>query len=578
MKGIQALAFVRWKQSRFREALPLFHEMEQHLGKSAALCENIAHTYNSLGDFEKAEDYLRQALKFIEQEAGMNKGNRGGVLLGLGIVRDRLGKQKEALPVCLKAYEFYKERANGAPASLQAKAGISCAKIYAKLGDQKKAESYIREAVEMYEITCGETSPLTASAYHELGKVLWAQRRREDAQKWEYVNEGGANMVLRYVGSEPCFRGHVLRLRKGESTNNQDGYMACGSVVEISADMAARIQVDETLRSARPDDRLGSRGLDAGGAVLAALCPDLTFCPSGGTFEIKPKLGVADCGVRECGVEAVPRFTLLQCIDFPKKKSSLSKYNPIEFFSAILCNDKKRLQREIVHLTQASADPRQNNFRCLSGDMTAVTDAALDDLCEVLLRARPLLSKLRALDLLAAGLEVEDLVAEVYEAAGAPAHLAAADFQEALTEVGGLLTRLEGTKADSEGMRLVHEAYKDLRPELILALFLLGRTFHDASIIVNVRRCQTEESHVGLGYFQADEAEELWGRVSVIDTDIKPAHRIPDYARTLRKYCQHERVQPFLSCLRAGGTLQEGLDSVRTFGERVCPDGGTPKV
>ncbi|CAJ1342065.1 unnamed protein product [Effrenium voratum] len=183
MKGIQALAFVRWKQSRFREALPLFHEMEQHLGKSAALCENIAHTYNSLGDFEKAEDYLRQALKFIEQEAGMNKGNRGGVLLGLGIVRDRLGKQKEALPVCLKAYEFYKERANGAPASLQAKAGISCAKIYAKLGDQKKAESYIREAVEMYEITCGETSPLTASAYHELGKVLWAQRRREDAQK-----------------------------------------------------------------------------------------------------------------------------------------------------------------------------------------------------------------------------------------------------------------------------------------------------------------------------------------------------------------------------------------------------------
>ena len=38
----------------------------------------LRHTYNSLGDYEKAEDYLRQALKFIEQEAGMNKGNRGG--------------------------------------------------------------------------------------------------------------------------------------------------------------------------------------------------------------------------------------------------------------------------------------------------------------------------------------------------------------------------------------------------------------------------------------------------------------------------------------------------------------------
>merc|ERR1719401_321360 len=53
LKAVQALAFVRWKQSKFREALPLFHEMEGILGKGAALCENIAHTYNSLGDSRK---------------------------------------------------------------------------------------------------------------------------------------------------------------------------------------------------------------------------------------------------------------------------------------------------------------------------------------------------------------------------------------------------------------------------------------------------------------------------------------------------------------------------------------------
>lgn len=182
LKAIQALAFVRWKQSKFREALPLLLEMEEILGKGAALCENIAHTYNSLGDYEKAEDYFRQSLKFIEQENGTNKGNRGGVLLGLGLVRDRLGRHAEALPVCVKAYEFYKDRANGAPASLQAKAGISCAKINAKLGNLPKAEAYIKEAVQMYEVTCGENSPLTASAYHELGKCYWAQRKRNEAQ------------------------------------------------------------------------------------------------------------------------------------------------------------------------------------------------------------------------------------------------------------------------------------------------------------------------------------------------------------------------------------------------------------
>lgn len=183
LKAIQALAFVRWKQSKFKEALPLLLEMEEILGKGAALCENIAHTYNSLGNYEKAEDYFRQALKFIEQESGPNRGNRGGVLLGLGLVRDRLGKHAEAFTVCQKAYEFYKERANGAPASLQAKAGISCGKITCKLGNLPKAEPYFKEAVQMYEVTCGVTSPLTASAYFELGKCQWAQRKRADAHK-----------------------------------------------------------------------------------------------------------------------------------------------------------------------------------------------------------------------------------------------------------------------------------------------------------------------------------------------------------------------------------------------------------
>lgn len=101
----------------------------------------------------------------------------------MGLVRDRIGCHIDALPVCRKAYEFYRDRANGAPASLQAKAGISCAKIHVKLQQFSQAEDYIAEAVSMYEVTCGPNSPLTASAYHELGEVLWKQRKRTEAQK-----------------------------------------------------------------------------------------------------------------------------------------------------------------------------------------------------------------------------------------------------------------------------------------------------------------------------------------------------------------------------------------------------------
>ena len=48
-------------------------------GKNSALCENIAHTYNSLGDYPKAEDYFRQALQLIE--AGCTAGSAGALSL-----------------------------------------------------------------------------------------------------------------------------------------------------------------------------------------------------------------------------------------------------------------------------------------------------------------------------------------------------------------------------------------------------------------------------------------------------------------------------------------------------------------
>jgi len=180
LKGIQALGFVYWKQSKFREALELFLEMEDKLGKNAPLCENIGHTYSSLGDLEKAEQYFRDALKFLDAEHGSNQ---GGTLLGLALVRDRLNKPDDALPIAIQAYEFYKKQAEGQPASLQAKAGVSVAKILIKLGRSPEAEFYFKEAVYMFDITCGKTSPLVASARMEYGSLLWDLDRRDEAQR-----------------------------------------------------------------------------------------------------------------------------------------------------------------------------------------------------------------------------------------------------------------------------------------------------------------------------------------------------------------------------------------------------------
>ncbi|CAD7941670.1 unnamed protein product [Amoebophrya sp. A120] len=174
LKGIQAYAFVLWKKNQFREALPLFLEMEDMLGPNGALCENIAHTYNSLGNYEKAEEYFSAALKFCQNDESATS-QKGGVLLGLGLVRDRQQKTEQAETIVRQAYEFYRRRSGGQLNSLQAKAGVALAKILAQLGRDREAEAeqLLKEASHCYEVTCGAFSPLTCSGYQELGRLQW---------------------------------------------------------------------------------------------------------------------------------------------------------------------------------------------------------------------------------------------------------------------------------------------------------------------------------------------------------------------------------------------------------------------
>ena len=183
----------------------------------------------------------------------------------------------------------------------------------------------------------------------------------------------------------------------------------------------------------------------------------------------------------------------------------------------------------------------------------------------MLFHAENLFSKLRALALLAAGCAVEDMMQGLFEAAGCPKELTAESFEKAL--VGGgkvLLEDLQKTTCDREAMKLVQDAYNALalQPEMVLALFLLGRAIHDMSLIINVRRPQGHEEYASLGYAQIGDTG-LWGRLTVIDTDIKPAHRIPKYAKTLREYVQHHHVQAMLLEMMAGKTLDDALETVR---------------
>mmetsp|Transcript_14143 Transcript_14143/g.23533 ORF Transcript_14143/g.23533 Transcript_14143/m.23533 type:complete len:512 (+) Transcript_14143:124-1659(+) len=176
VKHIQSLAFCRWKQYRFKEALTLFLEQQGIVGPSAALCENIGHTYSSLGDLPKAEEYFTKAIELMKHGSF---GNKGGIYMGLGLVRDRMGKTREALPILHQALDHYEREHTREyqqlDSSIIAKAHMSIGKAYEKLEDLESAAKHMGEALSIFKRTVGGDSPLTAHAMGSLGKVRAAQ-------------------------------------------------------------------------------------------------------------------------------------------------------------------------------------------------------------------------------------------------------------------------------------------------------------------------------------------------------------------------------------------------------------------
>jgi len=139
---------------------------------------------------------LKKALLCIDEEEKLGKknGNRAGILLGLGLIQDRVGNLEMALSSIREAQKLFRERAAGKPASLVAKAGMSIAKILLKLSKEEKdldkkremeeeAVTIEEENVELFIITCGDDSPLTASALKGLGEAEQRTGRLERAIK-----------------------------------------------------------------------------------------------------------------------------------------------------------------------------------------------------------------------------------------------------------------------------------------------------------------------------------------------------------------------------------------------------------
>jgi len=176
IKAVQALAFCRWKQSRWKEALELFEQMKILVGPSSVLLENMGHTHNSMGNVDKAADCFLQAIDLCEREGDKNM-HKGGLYMGLGLVYDRTNRTAKGLDYLKQALAWYKEKANGEPSSLVAKAHKSVGTCYQHLGKFKEALSHYESAVDLFRKTCGVWSPLSSNALAAVGEMQMQLKR-----------------------------------------------------------------------------------------------------------------------------------------------------------------------------------------------------------------------------------------------------------------------------------------------------------------------------------------------------------------------------------------------------------------
>ena len=180
IKYIQMLGFCRYKQYRFRDALNLFLEQESIVGgTSDILCENIGHTYSSLGEYENAVRYFNKGILICGDDITPHR--KAGFLYGLSLATDRLGNTSKALPLLHQALDGYSHGSKYDETTV-AKVKSSISHMHEKLGNVDDAIKYSDESLQHFRKTVGNDSPLTITAAGDLGKLYFKKQEYDNAR------------------------------------------------------------------------------------------------------------------------------------------------------------------------------------------------------------------------------------------------------------------------------------------------------------------------------------------------------------------------------------------------------------
>lgn len=165
-KLIQAECFAQWKLGNYTGAIKSFEEqlvlMEGHQD-IYAIYENMALTYNTMGDLDKATEFYAKAREGIEGDKLASN------YLGVGVILTKQKKFDEAIETMQIAEEIYKR---GDDTTILAKAQKAIGGAYKQSNDLENAEVYYRKSMGNFVGDNPDDSPLLASIFEDLAYCI----------------------------------------------------------------------------------------------------------------------------------------------------------------------------------------------------------------------------------------------------------------------------------------------------------------------------------------------------------------------------------------------------------------------
>lgn len=179
-----------WKRGDLAEALEIRHEIaamtERTFGSAhadhAESLSNLANTYADMGEFDRAEEYLRQAVDVGERLPGAEgELDLARFLNNLGTVLVDLGEYGAATEAFERAMSI-RQRLMGEESESYVLTLVNLAGAQRGLGNLDAAVATYRQAIVLEEVLYGDDHPRTAFAYSGLASSLIDLERFAEAE------------------------------------------------------------------------------------------------------------------------------------------------------------------------------------------------------------------------------------------------------------------------------------------------------------------------------------------------------------------------------------------------------------